>query len=146
MSAVLVAVLIWKQHLLALSATAVVLLLFGAMFAGGRDDDRDGGAIGMLFAAIFAPIAAMLIQMAISRSREFMADRAGAEISGQPLSLARALQKISGDPHILRTATTSTAHLFISNPFKKKNGSHWLTNLFSTHPPIEERIRILRSM
>ncbi|GAK51056.1 protease HtpX homolog [Candidatus Moduliflexus flocculans] len=139
------------QTIAATFATAISFVAsmarWGAMFAGGgRDDDRDGGAIGMLFAAIFAPIAAMLIQMAISRSREFMADRAGAEISGQPLSLARALQKISmGVERFPLTQTpthNATAHLFIMKPF---SGSG-LASLFSTHPSTEERIARLQEL
>ena len=140
------------QTIAATFATAISFVAsmarWGAMFAGGsRDDDRDGGgALGMLFAAIVAPIAAMLIQMAISRSREFMADRAGAEISGQPLSLARALQKISmGVERFPLTQTpthNATAHLFIMKPF---SGSG-LASLFSTHPATEERIARLEEL
>ncbi len=139
------------QTIAATFATAISFVAsmarWGAMFSGGRDDDRDGGgAIGMLAAAIVAPIAAMLIQMAISRSREFMADRAGAEISGQPLSLARALQKISmGVERFPLTQTPShnaTAHLFIMKPF---SGSG-LASLFSTHPATEERIARLEEL
>lgn len=123
-------------------------------FGGNRDDDNrgGGGAIFMVIgiaAAILAPIAAMLIQMAISRRREFLADANGALLTRYPEGLARALEKISADRHVLKTATNATAHLFIENPFKadsRRKSKAFLAGLFSTHPPVEERIRILRSM
>lgn len=123
-------------------------------FGGNRDDDNRGGgnAIFMVIgiaAAILAPIAAMLIQMAISRRREFLADADGALLTRYPEGLARALEKISADRHVLKTATNATAHLFIENPFKADTGRKskaFLAGLFSTHPPVEERIKILRSM
>jgi len=116
-----------------------------------RDDDRDRGGnplflVFMIFIFIITPIVAMLIQLAISRKREFLADAEGALLTRHPEGLARALEKISADPRPMVSATTSTAHLFISNPFKKGKGQNWLLGLFSTHPPTEERIRILRSM
>ncbi len=120
-----------------------------ASFWGGgrRRGSRDSsGAILMLIgiiAAILAPIAATLIQLAISRKREFLADASGALLTRYPQGLASALEKISVDPNPLRVANNSTAHLFIANPFKEKGR---LINLFSTHPPIEERIRALREM
>ncbi len=122
-----------------------------SLWWGRRRDDRENRASPVLYlllivALIIAPIAATLIQLAISRRREYLADASGALLTRYPAGLANALEKIAGDPHLLRTATTSTAHLFIANPFKKKNGSNWLTTLFSTHPPVEERIKILRSM
>jgi heat shock protein HtpX len=88
----------------------------------------------------------MLIQLAISRKREYLADASGALLTRYPLGLAHALEKISDDPHVMHSATTSTAHLFISNPFKKGSTRSWMTSLLSTHPPIEDRIRILKSM
>lgn len=117
---------------------------WGAMFGGGRsDDDEGGGMFGMLFMAILAPIAAMLVQMAISRSREFGADAAGAHISGNPLSLARALQKLEmGSQQIQLNANAATAHMFIVNPL---TGSG-LMSLFSTHPPIPERVQRLEDI
>ncbi len=117
--------------------------IFGG-FRGGGDDNRGGGIIGFLVAVIVAPIAATLIQLAISRSREYLADEMGARISRSPLSLAGALEKLAVTSHRLpmRDAKPTTAHLFIVNPLTGSN----LANLFSTHPPIEERIRRLRSM
>jgi heat shock protein HtpX len=95
---------------------------------------------------ILSPIIAMLIQLAISRRREFLADASAALITRYPEGLARALEKISADPHPMRAASTSTAHLFISNPFKKSDKRAWFSSLFSTHPSVKERIKILRSM
>ncbi len=116
-------------------------------------DDRENRARGpvamgfMIFALILIPIVATLIQLAVSRRREYLADASGALLTRYPEGLARALEKISADPRIMRTATTSTAHMFISNPFKKGTRvSSLLSELFSTHPPTAERIRILRSM
>jgi len=118
---------------------------------GQRDsEDREKMNPIMIILAIVAliitPIVATLIQLAISRKREFLADASGALLTRYPNGLARALEKISSDPYPMRTATASTAHLFISNPLKQKKASSWIVSLFSTHPPIEERIKILRSM
>ncbi|PKN28696.1 MAG: protease HtpX [Deltaproteobacteria bacterium HGW-Deltaproteobacteria-21] len=108
-----------------------------AFFGGGSRDERGGGAIGMLVAAIVAPIAAMLIQMAVSRSREYHADETGADLAGHPLGLASALQKLGAySKRIPMQAQANTAHMFIVNPLSA--GS--IANLFSTHPPLEERI------
>jgi heat shock protein HtpX len=118
---------------------------WGAMFGGGRSDDDDdgGGVLGMIFMAILAPIAAMLVQMAISRSREFGADAAGAHISGNPLSLARALQKLElGTQQIPMSANAATAHMFIVNPLTGGG----MMSLFSTHPPIPERVHRLEEL
>lgn len=117
---------------------------WAAMFGGGRDSDDEGGGIfGMILMAILAPIAAMLIQMAISRSREFGADTGGAEISGNPLYLAGALRKLEmANQQIPMDANPATAHMFIVNPL---SGSGMMS-LFSTHPPLEERIRRLEAM
>ena len=84
--------------------------------------------------------------MAISRKREFLADATGALLTRYPEGLARALEKISADSTPLKIANTSTAHLFISSPFKGKQSQNWLTKMFMTHPPVEERIKALREM
>jgi heat shock protein HtpX len=89
---------------------------------------------------------ANLIKLAISRKREFLADASGALLTRYPEGLASALEKISVDPNPLRVASSSTAHLYIANPFKGKENQNWMVKLFSTHPPIEERIKILRGM
>lgn len=117
---------------------------FGAIFGGSRDDDEGGGGIiGILVMSIIAPIAAMLIQMAVSRSREYLADETGAHLAHNPESLARALEKLSmGVQRAPMEASPATAHMFIVNPL---TGSS-LMNLFSTHPPIEERVARLRAM
>jgi heat shock protein HtpX len=125
---------------------------FRISFFGGmrsRDDDRGGGnymmLIGIIF-AILAPLAATLIQLAVSRKREYLADASGALLTRYPEGLANALEKIRGDEVSLRMATNATAHLFISSPFKGKQGTSWLAKLFLTHPPLEDRIKILRNM
>ena len=94
--------------------------------------------------AILAPIAAQLIRFAISRKRESLADASGALLTRYPEGLARALEKISQDKEPLEAANKATAHLYIINPLKDHRS--WLNNLFSTHPPIQERITALRSM
>ncbi len=116
---------------------------------GNRDRDARAQLIFFVIAialAILAPIVASLIQLAISRKREFLADASGALLTRYPEGLASALEKIASDPRPLKTATNATAHLFIVNPFKGKGFAGWLSGLFSTHPPAEERIKILRSM
>jgi len=117
---------------------------WGAIFGGyGRSDNRSNNAIGLLVAAIVAPLAAMLIQMAISRQREYKADRIGAKVSGKPLALAAALKKIHSAPVRLNLEDRpATAHLMIANPLSGKG----LTNLFSTHPPVQKRIELLQKM
>lgn len=124
-------------------AAAIMMLAsiarWGAIFAGGRGNDRGGGNPLLLLAtAIVAPLAAMIIQAAISRSREFAADRAGAEIAGRPEGLASALRKIdvAVRQRPLLEATPATAHLFIIKPFSGGG----LLSLFATHPPTEQRI------
>jgi len=116
---------------------------WGALFGGygGNDRERGGGnIITLLLTAILAPIAAMVVQMAISRSREFAADATGAQIAGQPYGLAKALEKLDAySKRLPMEATQATAHMFIVAPF---TGSA-ITNLFSTHPPIAERVRRL---
>lgn len=101
-----------------------------------------------IFALILTPIAATLIQLAISRRREYLADASAILLTRNKMGLIDALRKISQYPYSLKTATTSTAHLFIVNPFKahRHQITSWLTNLFSTHPPVEERIKVLMSM
>jgi heat shock protein HtpX len=117
---------------------------WAAIFGGGRSDDDDhGGIIGLIAMAIFAPLAATVIQMAISRSREFMADAGSANITKNPFGLATALEKLTKASQIIpMNANPATVHLFIVNPLTGKS----LMNLFSTHPPLEERIARLRSM
>lgn len=117
---------------------------FAAIFGiGSRDNERGGGAIGLLVTALIAPIAATLIQLAISRSREFLADATGAKIAGSPTGLASALRKLGiASQRIPMQANPSTAHMFIVNPL---SGSQ-LVKLFSTHPPLEERIARLERM
>ena len=125
-----------------LASMARWVAIFGGV--GGRNDDneRGGSVVGLIAMSILAPIAAMLIQMAISRSREYQADSTGASLAGHPQGLASALAKLGAASRQIpmRSANPSTAHMFIVNPLTAKN----LTNLFSTHPPIEERIRRLR--
>ncbi len=115
-----------------------------AAIFGRRDDDDNGGLIGTLATIIIAPIAAALIQMAISRSREYMADESGGEISGNPLALASALKKLDGyakssygQRAAQESATTATSNMFIINPFSGLGG---ISNLFSTHPATAERV------
>ena len=123
--------------------------LFWGGFRNSEERNNNGQAIFLVVAivlAILAPIIASLIQLAISRKRELLADASGALLTRYPEGLASALEKISDDPRPLRNASNATAHLYIANPFKDKGFHGWVTNLFSTHPPIEERIKILRSM
>ncbi len=117
---------------------------WAAMFSGGRNERDRGNVFSDLALMIIAPIAAMLIQMAISRSREYMADEGGAQISGNPLALASALNKLQHGNEVIpmRNAGTSSAHMFIVNPLSGKS----LMKLFSTHPPIEERIERLQEI
>ncbi len=129
-------------------AGAIVMLAnmaqWAALFGGGRDEEEGGsGILGLILMAVLAPLAATIIQMSISRSREYLADEGGAQVSGKPYSLAGALEKLSrASRAIPMEANPSTAHLFIVNPLTGRS----LMNLFSTHPPIEERIARLRSM
>src|SRR5499433_3018404 len=115
------------------------------IFGGGRrdEDEGPGGIVGLIAMIIIAPIAAALIQMAISRSREYEADASGARICGNPLWLANALRKLhAGSQRVPLDANPATAHMFIVNPLRGGG----LVNLFSTHPPIEDRIARLESM
>jgi heat shock protein HtpX len=121
-------------------------LQFGALFGGQRESNNSIGWIGAIIAMILAPLAAMLVQMAISRSREYQADRLGAQLCGQPLWLASALHKIQGYAHQIRNepaeAAPATAHLFIINPLTGEG----MDNLFSTHPNTENRIAELEKL
>lgn len=114
------------------------------LFGGGRrDSDDDGSPIAALVMMIVAPIAAMLVQMAISRTREFEADKGGARLAGSPNGLASALLKLDrGSKSIPMDANPATAHMFIVNPLTAKG----ILTLFSTHPPIEERVKRLKEM
>ena len=127
-------------------AGAISMLANFAMFFGGRDRNNGMGAIGSILLMILAPLAAMIVQMAISRTREYSADRLGAQISGQPRSLASALSKISGLAHRVENQTAeanpATAHMFIINPL---SGAR-MDNLFSTHPATENRIDALMQL
>ncbi|MGB7970443.1 MAG: zinc metalloprotease HtpX [Candidatus Deferrimicrobiaceae bacterium] len=128
-------------------AGAVMMLArfaqFAAIFGGGRDRDEGGGALGLLAMAIIAPIGAMLVQMAVSRSREYQADASGARFCGRPDSLARALEKISStSKRIPLESTPATAHMFIMSPLSGRR----MMSLFSTHPPMEKRVERLRAM
>lgn len=143
-----------------LSTVVVVMVGFIALLAdwfhhwafwggGRRRNDGDGGGqlqiilmVAAIVLSILAPIAAMLIQLAISRKRELLADADAALLTRYPEGLARALEKISADQEPLEAANRATAHLYIANPFKGKN----ISKLFATHPPIEERVALLRGI
>lgn len=149
-----------KNYDIRLMAIVAILVGFVAIMAdifmrsmwfrdSDRDNDNRGTGIFLLLGIVFAilsPIVATLIQLAISRKREFLADASGALLTRYPEALASALEKISSDPRPTRSATTATAHLFIINPFKGKSAGAWFASLFNTHPPVEERIKILREM
>jgi len=123
-----------------------------SFFGGGRKSNDNKGNTGIILlilgivAAILAPIAASLVQLAISRKREFLADASGALLTRYPEGLARALEKISSDPTTMRVVNDASSSLFIDSPYKGKQKTHWFAKLFMTHPPIEERIRALRGM
>jgi len=150
----------YDTRLMAVVAVMVGLIaLLGDWFlrsmwwGGRRNNDRENEAgsifiiLGIIF-AILSPIVGTLIQLAISRRREFMADAGSVQITRQPGDLISALKKISKDPEPLRTANKATAHLFIENPFKKQGHgtAGWLSGLFDTHPPMPERIKALQNM
>ncbi|OHB23890.1 MAG: zinc metalloprotease HtpX [Parcubacteria group bacterium RIFCSPHIGHO2_02_FULL_48_10b] len=142
------------------STVAVVLAGFIAMLSdifmrmlwwgGGRRRDNQGGHpiifILAIAAAVLAPIAAMLMQLAISRKREFLADASGALLTRYPEGLASALEKISRDPTPLSVAQNATAHLWLDDPFKGRSRTSFFHKLFMTHPPVEERIKALKSL
>lgn len=146
-----------------LSTVVVVLVGFVALasdwflrwtwFGGGRKRDNEGGSqmqmimlIVAIALAILAPLAATLIQMTISRKREFLADASGALLTRYPEGLAKALEKISSDTEPLEVANKATAHLYIISPLKGKKAKSFMAKLFMTHPPIEERAKALRGM
>ena len=129
-----------------IGAALSVVARMGFWFGGGNNRNNPLGAIGAILTLLIAPFAAMLIQFAISRTREFQADRSGAEITGQPLMLASALEKIAaGTARIPMPVNESTSQLFIDNPLKAVRG-RGMSRLFSTHPPTEERIKRLHDM
>jgi len=148
-----------KNRDILLMTIAVVLAGFVAIVAdiflrmtfwggAGRDNREGGGALMMLLAVVgivLAPIAAKLLQMAVSRRREFLADASGALLTRYPEGLASALEKISSANIPMRHSSHATAHLFIDEPFGKQEGSKlaWLENMFATHPPVAERIKAL---
>ena len=134
-------------------AMASNMFLRVSFWGGGRrNSDNDRGNIGALLAvlglvaAILAPIAATLIQLAISRKREFLADADGSLLTRYPEGLASALEKISADSTPMRITNNATSSLYFSSPFKGKQATSWFTKLFMTHPPVEERIRAIRGM
>ncbi len=148
-----------KNRDILLMTVAVVLAGFVAiladiflrmsLFGGGRsNDNKNANALLMILAVVgivLAPLAAKLIQLAVSRRREFLADASGALLTRYPEGLASALEKIGSYASPMRSANTATAHLFISNPFGAKGGGAggWIERMFSTHPPIQERIKVL---
>jgi len=122
---------------------------FGGFRSRNEREEGQAGVILMLIGialAILAPISAMLMQLAISRKRELLADTSGALLTRYPEGLASALEKISSDNTPMRVANNTTAHLWLDNPFKGKKRLSWFTKLFMTHPPVEERIKALRGM
>lgn len=152
-----------KNYDIRLMAIVVILVGLVALLAdffmrslwyGGGQRDRSGrnsNAQGIflfvgIVLAVLSPLIATLIQLAVSRKREFLADASGALLTRYPEGLASALSKIAKDKEALEVANNATAHLYIANPFKGKISGSWFASLFNTHPPIEERIKILRSM
>jgi heat shock protein HtpX len=118
-------------------------------FGGHRDDDNKGSGLLMIIGivlSILAPILATLIQLAISRKREYLADASGALLTRYPEGLASALEKIGSYQRPMMRQSTAIAHLYIANPFGSGTFGKKIGNLFSTHPPVEERIKILRGM
>lgn len=130
----------------ALAATITFLSQFAFFFGGSRDEEDQSplGLIGVILIAVLGPIAALLIQLAISRSREYEADHTGAEVSHDPLALASALRKLQRANEVVPSpvAQPAFAHLYLVNPLSRQT----LAGLFSTHPPIEERVRRLEAM
>ena len=125
------------------------LTFFGAGRRSGNRGRGGGGAVAIIYliaivGAILAPIAAQMIRFAVSRQREYLADASGALLTRHPEGLASALEKIAADPDPLEVANKATAHLYINNPLREHKS--WLNNMFTTHPPIEERVKLLRAM
>ncbi len=149
-----------KNRDILLSSVVSILVGFIALLAdwflrmsfyGGRDNDRDNKNNGIflalaIVAALLSPLIATLIQLALSRRRESLADASGVFLTRNPQGLADALGKISGDKEPLEVANRATAHLYIVNPLKGSEAVGWFSGLFNTHPPIEERIKALQAM
>ncbi len=147
-----------NYDIMVMSVTAVLvgtlalvadLAMRSLWFGGGKKDRESSNPIMivlLLVALIVTPIIAMLIQLAVSRQREYLADASAALLTRYPEALASALEKISSYPRGVQSATTSTAHMFIASPFKKGQISGFVEQLFSTHPPVLKRIEILRKM
>lgn len=147
-----------KDYDIRLMGVVVILVGFVAIlsdlfirvsFFSNSDDDNKGSGIFIVIAfvlAILSPIVATLIQLAVSRKREFLADAAGVLLTRYPEGLASALEKLEKDKTPPKFASNATAHLYIENPFDNKKVKNLFTGLFNTHPPLEERIKILRSM
>lgn len=142
-----------NRDILVMSAAATVagaitfaarMFFWGALFGGGDRESGPGSILGMIALAILAPVAALMVQLAISRSREYMADATGARICGNPLALASALRTLErGAERIpMETGNTSQSHMYIVNPFR----GGFVAGLFRTHPPTEERVRRLEAM
>ncbi len=130
-----------------IAAALTMLARMAFWFGGGDNRESPLGAIGAIISLVVAPIAAMLIRLAISRTREFQADETGAETTGRPMMLASALEKISaGTSRIPMKVNPATAQLFIDNPMKSFRGGGGMMRLLSTHPPIDERIDRLTMM
>ncbi len=132
-------------------ALASDFFLRSLWFGGGRDRDdnnnNSGGGVMLLVGivlAVLAPLAATLIQLAVSRKREFLADASGALLTRYPEGLARALEKIAHDKEPLEVANKATAHMYFENPLKNYRGK--MNSLFSTHPPVADRVKALREM
>jgi heat shock protein HtpX len=133
----------------AIGMSITFLARFALWFGGGDDRESPFGAFGLLFAWILAPIAAAIIQMAVSRSREYQADESGAILSHDPDALASALRKLevaAGKVPVPATVSPAEAHLFIVNPFRGRQAAMSLANLFSTHPPTAERVARLEQI
>ena len=133
---------------IAATLAGVIMMLanmarFAAFFGGSRDEEDRGGVVGLVVMAVLAPVAAFLIQMAISRAREYQADATGAQVTKKPGALASALERLEqASQRLPLQANPATAHLFIVNPLSGRS----FLSLFSTHPPIEERVARLRAM